>query len=222
MASNLDRQTRYVAGVLNIPFEQVCEGVEEVDYIALGDMLVRLRTVLDCFAWRWFLAPHYAFSDEELLEGVKQPHIHFVFEAPKRARLLTWIIRLQRALGYERNQRNLISVEPVTSLPLSVQYLIHANHLEKYQFPRDIIQTNVDKAELDYLLDSDGGYLDTQRIIALCRECPNKADIILEIGLDVYMRYRPIFSDIWPIFHGNTQIQSQYRDPPVKIPHKAN
>lgn len=204
--AKLDTQTKLVSGVLNFPLK----GEEFEDFDMVCEYAVRLRAYLTSVADEWAFILHSCDIPEDAEsasdgDGVvednpvvayyhamnlKVPHIHFVFRASKRTRLMTWIYRIAYALGYDKAQRNLVSVENCKCVPFAIQYLVHYNHAEKYQYSVSDIVTNLTQKQLQFYFESDGTYIDVETLIDLVRTSDSQTDIIRRIGLETYMKYR--------------------------------
>lgn len=205
--AKLDTQTKLVSGVLNFPLK----GEEFEDFDLICEYSLKLRAYLQSVCEEWAFILHFSdVPERETLEdcesdlekyyfglGKKIPHVHFVFRSCKRTRLLTWIYRIAYAVGYEKAQRNLVSVENCKCFPFAIQYLTHYNHAEKFQYSVDDIVTNLTRKQLDFYYESDGTYLDVETLIELVRTSSSQTEIIRRIGLETYMRFRYPITTIW-------------------------
>lgn len=126
----------------------------------------------------------------------KTKHIHLVISSPKKHRLKVFINFIQKSLDINFNQ---ISILPCDSLAGRIQYLIHKNNPEKYQYSVDDIKTNMSTADLcEYLDEEISPKLTTDQIINICRESKgNRLYIIEKIGIQRYTLYRNTINDIY-------------------------
>lgn len=152
-------------------------------------------------------------------QGVKIPHVHFVFRAFERTRLSSWIIRIADVLGFGKDQRILVSVENCRCFPYAIQYLLHLNHAEKYQYPRDALITNLTRDQIDFYLQSDGTYLDPHTLLDLVRSSNSLTEIIMRLGLETYNRYRIVITTMFYETKNNPYLYGEL-DRPLAIERK--
>lgn len=128
-------------------------------------------------------------------EGVKKtPHIHLLMFNTQRKRLSTIINEISDFIGISALA---ITIDKIVSLEGSIQYLIHKNDIEKWQYDIKQIKTNIDSKELELLLNSENGALTFDRLFRIIRHSKNKTEVIEKIGLSYYRMYRAIICDIW-------------------------
>lgn len=130
---------------------------------------------------------------------LKNKHLHLIIYNAKQKRLSTIINEISGALDINVFA---ITVDKVVSLEGSIQYLIHKNDAEKYHYDVKDIITNIDKTELDLLLNTENGSLTFDRLFQIIRSAKNKTDVIKIIGLSYYRAYRPVINDIWNDYKG--------------------
>ena len=144
-----------------------------------------------------FNCPEFAFilHDLDTAEDgtLKTPHIHIYAKFQKVKRLGTFLNDLARAL--EINPLA-ISVEKCVSMESSVQYLIHKNDLEKYQYSMQEIVTNIPREELALLLDRPVEAFNVDFIIESWKASSNQAEFVKRIGLERYRLYRNVIQDL--------------------------
>lgn len=129
----------------------------------------------------------------------KTPHIHLYAELNVCQRLLTTLNKLADCLDCDTRQ---ISVEKCQSMEGAIQYMIHRDNPEKYQYPPSDIRCSFDESELKTILESEGGTLSLERIIGVCGSAPNLTEVIRKIGVPHYVKYRNLILDIWKSVHG--------------------
>lgn len=156
---------------------------------------------LDSFVNNYLCNYAYILHDNDYnKEGErKTPHIHLLMYNTIRKRLSTIINEISDFLGISPFA---ISIDKIVSLEGSIQYLIHKNDIEKWQYDVKEIKTNIDKKEFDLLLNSENGALTFDRLFQIIRHSKNKTEVIEKIGLSYYRIYRPIISDIWNDYKG--------------------
>lgn len=129
-----------------------------------------------------------------LVEG---KHYHIVMNAiHKDKRLSTHLNDLCSYFGFTDN--NGICIEKYGSYEGSLQYLLHKNNPEKTQHDISEIVTNIDKGDLQTYISVDLQSQDVNfdYIYSICLSSKNIIEIIKQIGLSNYQRYR---STIWDI-----------------------
>lgn len=129
---------------------------------------------------------------------LKRTHLHIVLCTLKRLRVKQLINLLADIC--ETNNEN-IQVQDVLCLAGSIQYLLHINAVNKYQYERKEIITN-DERNLDgYLLEQiKANQVTTKVLIDLIfvQEC-NKLELITSIGIGSYTHYRNTINDLYEI-----------------------
>lgn len=130
---------------------------------------------------------------------IKTPHIHLIIYNGPRKRMSTMINELS---DYINVNPFAISIEKVVSLEGCIQYLLHKNDIEKWQYNINEIITNIEKKELELLLNSENGSLTFDRLFQIIRHSKNKTEVIEKIGLSYYRMYRGIIGDIWNDYKG--------------------
>lgn len=129
----------------------------------------------------------------------KFPHIHCVlFNAPRK-RLSTYINEIS---DYLKINPFAIQIEKAVNLEGCIQYLIHKNDIEKWQYTVDEIHTNIDKKDLDLFLNTENGCITFDRLFQIIRHSKNKTEVIDKIGLSYYRMYRSVIIDIWNDYKG--------------------
>ena len=145
-------------------------------------------------------ALQYAFikHDKDVSDNgeMKTLHYHVVVlnSVKKRQRLSTILTALAVALQVNTMA---ISIEPLKNDIGSLQYLLHKNDAEKYQYSKSDIVTNIDLKELDTYLLAENDNITIDRLVYLCTTCNNLIEVMQAVGLGRYHIYRNVIHDIW-------------------------
>lgn len=135
-------------------------------------------------------------KDTDLQGALIRSHLHVVLVSSKtlRVKQLIGII----ADSFNTNDEN-IQVQEVISLSGSIQYLLHMNNKEKYQYDKSFILTN-DSDNLDgYLLETASmDKLTTKGLLdmILVQEY-NRLDLIQAIGIGAYTHYHKVIDELY-------------------------
>lgn len=143
----------------------------------------------------------YILHDKDILDNgsAKTPHIHLVaLLNSSRCRLSTTMNNLSAATGVNEMA---ISIEKANDFNGSIQYLIHKNNTDKFQYNVLDIMTNMPKGELDVYLNSDGGGVSIETLVAIVKQNRSVIDIIRAVGLQNYRLYRNVIWDIYTEIH---------------------
>lgn len=97
---------------------------------------------------------------------------------------------------------DIVHVRKIRSFVLSVQYLIHKNDKDKYQYEYLDIWTN-DVNELNTCLYANfSSYeMDIEYLYELCKKCGSLADIYKELGIQKAKQYRSLIIDMYKEEH---------------------
>lgn len=127
---------------------------------------------------------------------VKTLHFHVVVlnSIKKRQRLSTILTAIADGLGISTMA---IQIEALKNDIGALQYLIHKNDLDKYQYLKSDIVTNIDLKELETYLQAENDNITIDRLIYLCSTCNNLIDVMQAVGLGRYHLYRNVILDIW-------------------------
>lgn len=182
----LTRQTKSVFCVIDFPkLRNGLFNLNCIDYKELCDDLSRCS----------FL---YAFRlhDKDVNENgeLKTPHIHLHLTCDKRHQIKYFIYLLADLLHFDES---LISVKVSNSDAGDIQYLIHKNNPDKFQYSSDGIYTNFPKDVFDDLMQRKiiTSYT-TKELIKLCSE--NDKLILMEIlGPERYNHLRNVINEIY-------------------------
>lgn len=128
-------------------------------------------------------------------DGTKERnHYHIVLQFGSRHRVGAIIKKLAFNFGCDPL---CVSVIPSTDIIRDIRYLIHLDEDgEKTAYPVDDIMTN-DRRSLDYALSVGGNSLDIDTLQAIVTaKKGNRLEIIRELGLNTYARYRSVINDL--------------------------
>ena len=123
----------------------------------------------------------------ELTGELKRPHIHIYVKTYNRTRRLTYLKLLSRNLEIDPNRITIINADNEI---LRIQYMIHKNNPDKYQYESDHIITN-NPEYVNQILSSDvPPRLTANLLIDIVDQCNyNKIAILQAIGLGNYTRF---------------------------------
>ena len=125
----------------------------------------------------------YIFHDKDTdNDGViKRKHLHLVLECPTRRRVSYYIKHLAMMFGVDRSQ---VQVEVSNNFDWDIQYLIHKNNPEKYQYDGTDIITNMSRSELDErMLTVVHKEVTAKFIFDTVKSCKTKSQVIFRLGL---------------------------------------
>lgn len=126
---------------------------------------------------------------------LKTPHIHLVCNLlDKRLRLSTTLNNLANTLKVPNLA---ISIDKYQSFEGSIQYLVHKNNDDKYQYSIKDIISNINDSELDVYLNSVNDNISLETLIAIVKRSQRITDVMRDIGLGNYRVYRNVIWDIW-------------------------
>lgn len=123
----------------------------------------------------------------------KTKHLHIVYQLSKRTRLGTEIRYLSKQFAININA---ISIEKMNNFVGSLQYLIHKNEPNKYQYRYSDIYTNIEPKELNLYLEMEVKAFSWEYLKEVLQECENVIEVIDKIGLNYYRLYRGVIADI--------------------------
>lgn len=123
----------------------------------------------------------------------KFPHIHIYAELPKIKRLSTIINEISKWLKVDPFA---VQIEKAVSMEGSVQYLIHKNDKDKYQYPIKEIVTNIDDEELALILARPAQTFNVDFILYAYENSRNLSEFIKTIGIEKYRLYRNVIRDL--------------------------
>lgn len=123
-------------------------------------------------------------------------HLHIILMSNKILRGKQVLKRLADIFECDYNN---IQVDECLSVVGSIQYLIHKNDINKYQYDRNDIITNLKADLLESYLNADieaKTELTSSSLIDLILSSTNRVDLIKKIGLGNYSTYRNTINDI--------------------------
>lgn len=160
---------------------------------------IKSAIMVDLKEWCDVNCKMYAFimHDSDILETGehKTNHIHLVaLLNSNRCRLSTTLNNLSAATGVDTLA---ISIDKCQDFNGSIQYLIHKNNDDKYQYDVNDIVTNLTDSELNIYLSAEGDSISLESLIAVIKRYRSMIDIIRAVGLGVYRVYRNVIWDIY-------------------------
>lgn len=135
-------------------------------------------------------------KDTDLQGALIRSHLHLVLVSSKTLRVKQIIGII--ADNFSTNDEN-IQVQEVVSLAGSIQYLLHMNNKEKYQYDKSNVLTNdtdnlegylIENASIDKVTTK--GLLD----MVLVQEY-NRLDLIQAIGIGAYTHYHKVIDELY-------------------------
>lgn len=165
---------------------------------------IRSAIMVDLKSWCENNCDIFAFilHDKDVLENgeIKTPHIHLVFiYKTNRKRLNTILTDLAQYIGVNTLA---ISIDKMSDLVGSLQYLIHKNNSDKHQYDINDITTNISSGEMTTYMASDSKSMSIEYLIGVISKNRSKIDIMREIGLTYYHMYRNVINDIYNEIYG--------------------
>lgn len=141
----------------------------------------------------------YAFilHDKDVLEdGVKKTnHIHLVaLMKTNRKRLSTILGDMSSYIGVNTLA---ISIDKMSDIVGSLQYLVHKNNADKHKYELTAITTNISSGEMATYMASDSKSMSIEYLIGVVEKNRSKIEIMRIIGLTYYHLYRHVINDIY-------------------------
>lgn len=193
----LSTQSKFICGIISM---------KRADIYEQSDIEFHLREFFLEQGVMYAFIVHIMDKSEKDPTDFVEPHIHFVAEMSKRARLSSWLSRI--AIRCWVNPLA-VSIEKPTSIDKCIKYLIHKENPEKYQYAVDSIRTNLSTEELETYLNSDGVTIDVDYLLHVVEDSNTLADVARTIGLYYYQRYRPTINDFWRLYHGRKEVDAK-------------
>lgn len=159
----------------------------------------KMKDFLDPICYRYGFAVHHLDLSND--GDCVNPHIDFVFELNKIARISTMINKLSDLFDVSPFA---VTVSKTANFISRFQYLLHRNRPDKYQYPREYLFTNLDSQEADLILGSKTFCFDFDNLFDVVSKAKYKSEIIAVIGTGVYHHYRNLINDIWNETHSET------------------
>lgn len=136
-------------------------------------------------------------------ENVSNPHIHYGMNLCQKTRITAFCNKIAHFCNVNTLA---ISIDKLVYLNGLLNYFIHDDEVDKFQYQIDDIITNQSK---DVLYSYFEKIEDTNRIdyyINLCLESKNKINIMRVIGLKEYHKYRYEINEIWEYVQANRYV----------------
>lgn len=145
----------------------------------------------------------YAFikHDKDIKESgeLEREHYHLVLVLKNQYSKTTIINDIAQKLLINKN---CIGSRKIRDFVLMVQYLIHQNDKEKYQYDLLDIWTNDTNEVITIIMDGISQYdLDINYLIELVKSCDSITSVYRELGLKKTRLYRSIVIDLWKDLH---------------------
>ena len=134
----------------------------------------------------------YIFHDKDTDKDgcLKRRHLHLVLECPTRRRVSYYIKHLAIMFGVERTQ---VQVEVSNNYDWDIQYLLHKNNPDKYQYCFDDIKTNMPLSELqERLLTVVHKEVTAKVIFDIVKSCKTRSMVVFKLGLGNANIYKAI------------------------------
>lgn len=186
--ATLKSQPKNEFNILNIP-----NGMSENEFFK---RFANMLDVMEMSGYRYA----WIFHDKDKYEDgtPKTPHVHLVLLGVKRVRLETNLYRIADAMGYSSiDEINTIQMGSCESVELSIQYLTHKNHPNKYQY--DIAECHYDITEKDFI-DYFNAEIDKEitarYLFDLVKDGYSDIEIMFKIGVGRYHLFKGAIADI--------------------------
>lgn len=189
MKANLNTQTKQFNIIINTPSRD-------------NIYIKRLSIFLDNEIKNRCSGMTYAYIEHDsdyIGDKQKTYHIHLLIWNYGKTRLLTLLNRIADALQIVNT---IIQIDIMRDIVGSVQYLIHKNDFDKFQYNVGDIKTNLTSNELETYINSANEYLSADRLINLCDKIPNRIVLLKTIGLKDFKLYFYIIRMIYDIKNG--------------------
>lgn len=147
-------------------------------------------------------------KDKDEKGSLKRPHMHIVICSMKRLRVKQ-VIRYFEDIA-QTNFEN-VRVEENISLVSSVQYLLHINDCNKFQYSRsELLSNQQDNADALLIETPKTNELTTTTLIDLIfNQRLNRLELIGAIGIGKYQHYRHTINDLYEYADRKTYKQKQ-------------
>ena len=149
---------------------------------------------LSSLGFVYFACVHDKDKDEQ--GNDKLLHMHLVLHCQKRLRVKQIINQLQDV--FNTNFEN-VRVDEVISSASSIQYLLHINDKNKYQYSRDELLSNNQEQADAYLIETPSSQeLTTQQLFDyIFKDNLSKLELCYCIGIGKYQHYRHTINDLY-------------------------
>lgn len=149
----------------------------------------------------------FILHDKDILEDgeKKTNHIHLVaLMKTNRKRLSTILSDLASFLGLNTFA---ISIDKMSDIVGSLQYLIHKNNSDKHKYELAAITTNISDGEMATYMTSDSKSMSIEYLIGVVESNRSKIEIMRIVGLTYYHLYRHVINDIYNEIYNQSYIK---------------
>lgn len=151
----------------------------------------------------------FILHDKDILEDgeKKTNHIHLVaLMKTNRKRLSTILGDLASFLGLNTFA---ISIDKMSDIVGSLQYLVHKNNADKHKYELAAITTNISSGEMATYMTSDSKSMSIEYLIGVVESNRSKIEIMRIVGLTYYHLYRHVINDIYNEIYNQSYIKSR-------------
>lgn len=149
----------------------------------------------------------FILHDKDILEDgeKKTNHIHLVaLMKTNRKRLSTILGDLASFVGLNTFA---ISIDRMSDIVGSLQYLIHKNNADKFKYELSSVITNISTGEMATYMSSDSKSMSIEYLIGVVETNRSKIDIMRIVGLTYYHLYRHVINDIYNEIYNQSYIK---------------
>ena len=182
--SNLDTRTRYIHGFIRLKDR-------DAEYL-IDDFRIWLS--YHCDEWAFIYHNKDIDSNGQLIPG----HIHFVATRLTPTRIGSTIKSIAEVLGIDPLS---ISISKTDCFNGAIQYLIHKNDTDKYQYDKTDIVSNINNDDLDVYLNGDLKVDKFTSLLQVITDNTTITGVIKAVGVDNYRLYRNVILDIFKEVH---------------------
>lgn len=181
----LTTKTKFMSGIVSVKEASDC-----------GSLASLLKSYFDgeCVIYA------FIFHNQDIDENgeYKTRHFHFVCELKTARRVSTLINGLATLLNLSPFA---ITCDKCVSMEGAIQYLVHKNDPDKFQYPRSLVVTNMSDDDFTLYMDCETSKDEFGRLYEVICRSMSKVDVIRAIGLSKYTRYYKAIDDIWNQVH---------------------
>lgn len=187
-----DTRAKEFAIVVDIPNTR-CKNLDDFKI-----MMSRVFGKYNALGYMYFACFHDKDTNKD--HQPKALHYHIVLISKNRKRCSTIAYELQSLMGNDSiNEKEssipleCIQIDKVDNLPLAVQYLIHKNDKEKYQYSfTDIITNSYDNLSTLFSVEKASVSIDEYTLFNLVDKGYTLCEIMFKIGLGNFNTYKKI------------------------------
>lgn len=142
----------------------------------------------------WAFIGHDKDIDEDGTPKFRHIHALIVLKDGSKPRLSTSLTRISNAVGLNVLD---VDIEKADNIASCIRYCLHKGYPQKHPYDVNELITNLNEEELKPYLDLDNKTFTASYLIQLVELCGgNRLNIMKQIGLANYQRYRNCISDI--------------------------